>query len=54
LLEFNPRGEIVWQWNKSEWISSLQGVVVLDGLNVNLLHDERGGLMKPIHGGQKT
>ena len=53
LLEFNPGGEIVWQWSESKLISSLQGVVVLDGLNTKLLHDERDGLMKPVYGGNK-
>ena len=48
LLEFNSTGEIVWQWSKSELISSLQGVLVLDGLDTNLLHDERNGLMLPV------
>ncbi len=53
LLEFNRHGEIVWQWSKPELISSLQGIVVLDGLDAHLLHDERNGLMTPISGGQK-
>ncbi|MGH7951042.1 MAG: hypothetical protein ACREFE_03860 [Limisphaerales bacterium] len=48
LLEFNPRGEIVWRWSESKLISSLQGILVLDGLDINLLHDEREGLMQPI------
>lgn len=48
LLEFDPRGEIVWQWSRSETISSLQGVLVLDGLDTARLHDERRGLMEPI------
>jgi len=51
LLEFNTKGEIVWQWNKPELISSLQGILVLDGLDTNLLHDERNGLMTDISGG---
>lgn len=54
LLEFNPAGEIVWSWSKPDLISSLQGVLVLDGLDTNVLHDERNGLMQPVHGGQKT
>ena len=54
LLEFNQAGEIVWSWSKTDLISSLQGVLVLDGLNTDLLHDERAGLMKPIQGGLKT
>ena len=48
LLEFNPAGEIVWTWSRPEWISSLQGVLVLDGLDTAKLHDERAGLMQPI------
>lgn len=48
LLEFNPRAEIVWQWSRSELISSLQGVLVLDGLDTARLHDERCGVLGPI------
>jgi hypothetical protein len=54
LLEFSLAGEIVWSWSKADSISSLQGLVVLDGLNTNLLHDERDGFMKPIQGGRRT
>ena len=52
LLEFNSRGEIVWSWSKPELISSLQGVLVLDGLDVAKLHDERNGLVEPANGGK--
>ena len=45
LLEFDPKGEIVWRRNRSELISSLQGVVVLDGLDWPKLRDERAGVM---------
>ncbi|MEI7911151.1 MAG: hypothetical protein WCK77_16070 [Verrucomicrobiota bacterium] len=48
LLEFDGDGFIVWQWSDSHRISSLQGVLVLDGLDAALLHDEREGIMKPI------
>lgn len=48
LLEFDPRGEIVWRWSESKLISSLQGVVVLDGLDTTKLHDERDGVMHPL------
>lgn len=50
LLEFNPAGEIVWSWSKAELISSLQGVLVLDGLDTSKLHDERTGIMSPPGG----
>jgi hypothetical protein len=45
LLEFDEAGEIVWKWSDSTRISSLQGVLVLDGLDTSLLHDEREGVM---------
>jgi hypothetical protein len=48
LLEFNPAGEIVWTWSKADLISSLQGVLVLDGLDTSRLHDERSGVMEPL------
>lgn len=48
LLEFDPAGGIVWSWSKPDLISSLQGVLVLDGLDTNKLHDEREGVMKPM------
>ena len=48
LLEFDKAGAIVWQWSEAEKISSLQGVLVLDGLDTAVLHDERNGIMEPL------
>jgi hypothetical protein len=48
LLEFDPAGEIVWTWSKADLISSLQGVLVLDGLDTTRMHDERSGVMQPV------
>jgi hypothetical protein len=48
LLQFDPAGRIVWQWSDATMISSLQGVVVLDGLDLSRLHDERAGVMAPL------
>ena len=48
MLEFDLVGEIVWRWSDSSRISSLQGVLVLDGLDTDLLHDEREGMMRPV------
>ncbi len=48
LLEFDPAGQIVWQWSDAKIISSLQGILVLDGLNPALLHDERNGIVEPV------
>jgi hypothetical protein len=48
LLEFDPRGSIVWQWSDPSQTSSVQGVLVLDGLDPSRLHDERTGTMRPM------
>jgi hypothetical protein len=48
LLEFDKTGAIVWQWSKSEIISSIQGILVLDGLDTSVLNDERNGVMGPV------
>jgi hypothetical protein len=48
ILEFDPSGSIVWQWSDRTKVSSILGVLVLDGLDTSLLHDERGGLMRPL------
>lgn len=48
LLELDPAGKIVWHWHQADRISSLQGVLVLDGLDTSLLHDEREGLMRAL------
>lgn len=48
LLVFSPSGKLVWSWKQdAAKFSSLQGVVVLDGLDKNFLHveDEQGKLV---------
>jgi len=48
LLEYDRDGKIVWQWSPAALISSLQAVLVLDGLDQSRLHDERAGVMTPV------
>ena len=48
LLELDENAAIVWQWSEAKLISSLQGVLVLDGLDISKLHDEREGVMAPV------
>lgn len=48
LLEFDQRGRIVWQWSDRAFVSSVQGVLVLDGLDPSLPYDERRGVMEPL------
>ncbi|HZZ20126.1 MAG TPA: hypothetical protein VFE25_12190 [Opitutaceae bacterium] len=50
LVEFDPKGVITWQWSERSRVSSIQGVLVLDGLDTALLHDERRGLTAPLSG----
>lgn len=46
LLEFDSAGDITWCWSDSKRISSLQGILVLDGLDTTKLHDERRGVVE--------
>lgn len=48
LLEFDAAGDVVWTWSDSARISSLQGLLVIDGLDTSVLHDERRGVMEPL------
>jgi hypothetical protein len=48
LLELDENAAIVWQWSEADKISSLQGVLVLDGLDTAKLHDEHDGVMAPL------
>ena len=52
IVEFNPKGEIVWHWGDQAFVSSIQGVLVLDGLNTAVLQDERNGVMEPLNPAQ--
>ena len=50
ILEFSPDGKLVWSWKQDpSKFSSLQGVIVLDGLDTNLLYLENGeGKLAPL------
>ena len=50
LLEYTPTGELAWSWKQdAEKFSSLQGVIVLDGLDVNYLHvEDAQGKLVPV------
>jgi len=50
LVEFDPEGKIVWSWSDKPHISSLQAILVLDGLDPSKIYDERGGVMEPLEG----
>lgn len=50
LLEYTPDGKLVWSWKQDPAkFSSLQGVVVLDGLDLNFLHvEDASGKLVPV------
>jgi hypothetical protein len=50
LLEYTPAGAMVWSWKQDPGkYSSLQGVIVLDGLNLSLMHTENEkGVLAPV------
>ncbi len=47
-LEFDSTGALVWQYQQDPAkISSLHGILILDGLDTRLGHDERDGIQVP-------
>lgn len=50
LLEYDPSGKLVWSWKQDPAkFSSLQGVIVLNGLNTKKLHVEgENGVLVPV------
>lgn len=50
VLEYSPDGKLVWSWKQdAAKFSSLQGVIVLDGLDVNYLHiEDENGKLAPV------
>ena len=50
LLEYSPKGELVWSWKQDpEKYSSIQGVIVLDGLDLKRMYTEDGnGRLAPV------
>lgn len=50
MVEIDPAEptKLLWQWSEAPIISSLQGVLVLDGLDTTKLHDDGGGVMAPL------
>lgn len=55
LLEYTPNGELVWSWKQDPTkFSSLQGVLVLDGLDVKKLHvEDENGKLVPVKPAKK-
>jgi hypothetical protein len=50
VLEYTPAGQLAWSWKQDAGKhSSLQGIIVLDGLNTDLLHvEDADGKLAPV------
>ena len=50
LLEYSPAGELMWSWKQdAAKFSSIQGVLVLDGLDLNRLYiEDQNGVLAPF------
>jgi len=50
ILEYTATGKLVWKWQQDATkFSSIQGVIVLDGLDINVLHTENAnGRLSPV------
>ena len=49
LLEYDSAGALVWSWKQDpNLLSSLHGVIVLDGLDTTKLHDDVNGVLAPV------
>jgi hypothetical protein len=49
LLEYDAKGALVWKWKQDPaMVSSLHGVIVLDGLDTTKIHDDVNGILAPV------
>lgn len=49
LLEYDPSGALAWKWKQDpDLVSSLHGIIVLDGLDTTKLHDDVNGVLAPV------
>ena len=48
LLEFNPEGKLVWAWHDPKMAGSINGVIVLDDINISVLNDDISGILGPV------
>ena len=48
LVEFNAEGKPVWTWHDPAAAGTLHGVIILDGLDASVLHDDINGVLGPI------
>lgn len=49
LLEFTPKGDLVWSWQDPNVTGSIHGVIVMDGVDPNKFYDDRTGVLQPAN-----
>ncbi len=47
ILEFDKKGELVWSWHDAEAAGCIHGVIVLDKVKTQYLHNDSKGKMMP-------
>lgn len=48
LLEFDKDGKLVWQWHDPQRAGTIHGVIVLDGLDIDVLHSDTSSVLAPV------
>lgn len=48
ILEFDKDGKVVWQWHDAQRAGSIHAVIIMDGLDPNVLNIETGGVLGPV------
>jgi hypothetical protein len=48
IVQYNAAGRLVWKWHDPQRAGSINGVIVLDGLDTNLLHDDASSVLGPV------
>jgi hypothetical protein len=48
LVEYSPQGQVLWKWHAPQRAGSIDGVIVVDGLDLSQLHDDVSGVLGPV------
>jgi hypothetical protein len=52
LVQYNSAGRVVWKWHDPQRAGSINGVLVLDGLDTSRLHDDASLVLGPVGSGE--
>ncbi len=50
VIEYDPGGTMVWHWKDTTRISSIHGVLVIDGCDTERLYDDLNGVLAAVNG----